>query len=209
MKFINHFLTAALLICFVTSAQAYYSTFDTADSLKLGEYSLGLEPQYIFTGPSGGNIFAHFDMGVEDSASLKFLLGTGSTVVSMGSFFKYIPIPDYKNQPGIGFFAGLLYTNNRDFSVLHFRLHPLISKKFQIESFGLLTPYVSMPFGIATGGGVTKYPVQFTMGSKYLPEGYETLNFLLELGFDLNAAFSYLSAGVSIPFEAIENFKVK
>lgn len=190
-------------------AFALFSTFDTADVLKRGEYSLGLETQAIFNRFNGANIVGHFDMGVNDSGNLRFVAGSGATTFQAGGFYKYAPIPDYESQPGIGLTGGLVYSNYKNESYLHFRFHPLISKKFAIDGFGDLTPYTSLPFGISTGGGKTTYPLQWAIGAKWLPSAFENLFFLLEGGIDINSAFNYISLGLTVPFESFESLKLK
>jgi hypothetical protein len=191
--------TAAMLVG--APAMALFSTVDTADNLAPGQYSMGLEPQLIFDQFAGLNAIAHFDMGVNESSGLKFLAGSGSTAFQAGGFYKLVPIPDYKNQPGIGFFAGVLYANKDTNSSLHLRVHPLISKQFQTETSGNFTPYVAIPFGVSFWNGTTTYPVQLAVGTRWLPPAMKHTNFLFEAGFNLSNAFNYISAMISVPFD--------
>jgi hypothetical protein len=180
---------------------AYYSTLDTAELLKPGEYQVGVEPQYIFDNYPGGNITARFDMGATDTGNFRFLLGTGRTNFQGGAYYKLVPIPDIDNQPGIGVFGGILYAYQNSTSSLNFRIHPEISKKFKSVDFGTLTPYGAIPFGVDFTGSNTYYPVQMAVGARWLPAAYKHMTFWSEFGFELDsAAFSYISLGFSIPF---------
>jgi len=180
---------------------AYYSTLDTAELLKPGEYQVGVEPQYIFDNYPGGNISGRFDMGASDTGNFRFLLGTGRTNFQAGAFYKIVPIPDIDGQPGIGIFGGLLYAYQNSQSALNFRFHPEISKKFKSVDVGTITPYGAIPFGVDFVGGNTLYPVQLAVGARWLPAAYKHMTFWSEFGFELDsAAFSYISLGFSIPF---------
>jgi len=208
MKRINRSLAAASLLgligltLFSQTSLGFFSHLDTADLLKPGEYQLGAEPQIIFNNYSGLNVIGHLDMGATDSSNYRFVLGTGSTVFQAGGFFKFVPIPDYANQPGIGGYAGLLYAYQNGISVLSLRVHPEISKKLNSDRAGLFTPYVALPFGISFYNGNTLYPFQIALGTKWLPSQFRHLNFWTELGLNLNSAFSYLSLGLTVPFDS-------
>ena len=195
-------ILSAFAILFSSSrAHAFYSTFDTAEISK--NYELGLEPQYMFNsrnGP-GGNVIAHLDMAATEDSEFKFLLGSGVVPFQAGGFFKWVPIPDYDRQPGIGGFFGVIYADQQGVSTLALRLHPLISKNFKIEGFGSITPYTSIPFGITFAKGNTSYPVQWALGSSLVPQGVKHIHLWTEVGFEMNAAFSYVSLGLSVPFE--------
>lgn len=197
----NLLLIAFGLILIPCASFGYYSTLDTAELLKPGEYQAGIEPQYIFDNYPGVNVIGHFDMGASDSGNLKFLVGSGRTSFQGGAYYKIVPIPDIEGQPGIGVFGGVLYAYQNNTSALNFRLHPEISKKFKSVDAGEITPYGSIPFGIDFAGTNTYYPVQLAVGTRWLPPTMKHMNFWAEFGFELDsAAFSYISLGLTIPF---------
>src|SRR5207302_263543 len=106
-------------------------TMDTAETLKEKEYSLGFEPQFIFTQAAGIDVVGHFDMGASDNSAFKFSLGGGTTGLELGGFYKMNFIPDFENQPAIGAFGEVIYTNTSGTSGIHLRIHPIASKNFK------------------------------------------------------------------------------
>lgn len=176
-------------------ANAFYSTFDTADSIGQGRYKLGAELQYIANNLSGGNLIAHFDAGLDAENSLRFQIGSGSVNFQVGGFYKWAPIPDTSGQPAIAGLFGLVYANQNGRGLTGLRFHPIISKKF-----GNVTPYFSLPLGITFGSGSTTSPVQLVLGADWSPEFMGKLTIMGEIGAEVSNSFSYLSVGATHPF---------
>lgn len=196
----NTLLILAILL-FKFPAAAFLSVLDTSEILKTQEYEVSLSPQFIFDKHSGVNVVGRFDMGTGGDTSLRFLMGTGVTDFQLGGLFKLIPWPDYENQPGIGATAGVIFTSDNGTNGLHFRLNPLVSKRFTIEDFGDAIPYVSLPFGISATGGKSTYPLNIAVGSRWELTQVEELSFSTELGLNIANSFNYLSLNVIYPFE--------
>lgn len=168
-----------------------------------------LAPQFILTDNTGFNIGAHFDFGFNQSSNFRALLGAGSTNFYSGVFYKWIPIPDYNDQPAIGLTAGVLYASlDGGNSSLSFRLQPLISKKFQAD-WAELTPYASLPFGLATSQGDTIYPLQFVVGSEIKPHELKKLSFFAEFGLNISRAFNYVTLAAALEFDEDSGFKIE
>jgi hypothetical protein len=199
------FLTCAL---YCQTSWAYFTTFDTADTLSTDHYRLGPEGQFIFNKLQGFNAISHFDMGVGEGQEMKFVLGTGIVNFQAGAFYKWIPIPDVDKQPGIGAFMGFLYGYQNGASIMNLRFHPLVSKKFIIDGKSYITPYASVPFGVSFGSGTTTAPIQMAIGAEWLPQFLNNLRIMSEIGFEINAAFSYFSMGLNVPFESFDKLKL-
>ncbi len=198
------------LILKPVAASAYFSTFDTNNTLDSGQYKLGLEGQYIFNTLQGGNLVAHYAMGLGDGQELKFLVGSGITNLQLGGFYKFVPIPDTDNQPAVGGFVGVIYSSINGQSLMNFRFHPMISKNFKFnDDHSTITPYASIPIGISVGNGSTLVPVQLALGAEWLPPFMENMRIITEIGFNITNAFSYFSAGLSVPFESFDTLKLK
>lgn len=173
---------------------------DSGTILPAGNYKLGAETHFITEGDDGVNLAARFDGPITDELNWKTLLGFGTTDFFAGGFIKWVPIPDLENQPAIGVTAGVLYANFEDISELSLRVHPFISKKFDLE-FGDVSPYLALPVGIATREDETDVPFQAALGVEFLPDGLEKINFVAELGFDINDAFPYFAFGANLTFD--------
>lgn len=197
-------LILSILVVYSCVSNAKFSTFDTADILRKDEMRLGAETQIVFSRDPGVNVIGHFDVPTSADSELKFLMGTGKTSFQVGSFFKFVPFPDFERQPGIGGMFGVIVTSQDGKAGIHFRLHPLVSKRFETENIGTFTPYTSIPFGISAEKGTTYYPVNFVLGTTWLPQNMKHLNVVGEMGVELQSSFTYFSLGVSLPFDTTE-----
>lgn len=188
------------LLLVATSAQAYYSTMDTAELLEAGQYKITAESQFATSGDEGVNLVARFDSYFTEDSNLKALVGVGTTDFQIGGFFKWIPIPDYENQPAMGVIMGVNYARAEDTNDLSIRFHPLVSKKFE-TNFGAIVPYGAIPFGIRSRDGDNELPIQVEVGSELQLNQIQKFRFLVEVGFDVTKAFSYISFGASMNFD--------
>ena len=190
----------AILSIWAAPVHAYYTTMDSGQMLGQGNYKLGAETQFITEGDDGVNVAARFDGPINDELNWKSLVGFGTTDVFVAGFIKWVPFPDTDTQPAIGLTGGVLYANFEDISELSLRLHPFVSKRFELE-FGDLSPYLALPIGLRTADGDTDVPFQASLGAEFRPDGLEKINFVAEIGFDLNDAFPYFAFGANLQFD--------
>ena len=182
------------------NAFAYYSTIDSGELVVPNSYQVGIEAQGIMHEFSGMNFVGRFDAGINESSSVRGLLGFGKVDFQIGGFYKYIPYPDTPHQPAIGGEAGVIVSRFAGDNQIAVRLHPLISKKFQSE-VGDFIPYASIPFGVTFGKGPTVIPVQFVVGSEFRPLDLKNFSFFAELGIEVSKSFSYLSVAGAWRFD--------
>jgi hypothetical protein len=199
-KYYASFVLLLAALGFSPSSWAFYSTMDTGDLLEVGKYRLGAESQFITNEDTGVNGIARFDFGFNEEANVRAELGFGTTDIHIGGYFKWVPIPDYENQPAIGLTTGLLFAQYEGETELSLRLHPIISKGFAVD-FGKITPYASLPIGLRTYDHDTDVPVQLTLGSDLFFQEINLWHFKGEVGFDVSKAFTYLSIGASLDFD--------
>lgn len=178
---------------------------DTGKIVPTGKYRAIVGPQFITTGDNDGtNISGRFDAGVGESTTMRGLVGFGQDDFAYGGLFaKWVPYPDFENQPAIGFIAGGTYgresVGNETEDVLSLKFAPLVSKDFDTD-IGVLTPYASLPISVAFVDGDTIYPVQLVGGSEFKPFNWENVSFMGEVGIKMNKAFSYISLAVVFEF---------
>lgn len=201
------FKVALTLITFSLSAPAwaYYGVLDNGEILSAGHYKLTGDLQAL-TSSGGLNIGTRFDIGFQDEFGARAILGAGTTDVFFGGLLKWMPVPDIEGQPAIGFNAGLLYANDGGTRDLTFRFEPLVSKKFKVDD-SYLTPYASLPIGLrqrdAREGHNTSYvTTQLVAGSQLEIPKWKNLQFIGELGLNLDNAFSYVSVGAILYFDS-------
>jgi len=192
------------MLLFGNFAQAYYTVMDNAEVLPKGVYKATGELQFI-TDRGGMNLASRFDAGVSEEIGLRGLFGFGTTDIFFGGLVKWIPFPDIDGQPAIGMNAGLLYARDDENRDLTIRLEPLVSKEFELGNFWL-TPYASLPVGIRVRNSdvakdSTDLTFQIAAGSQLQVEKWKNLQFMAEIGFDIDKAYSYVSGSVVYYFD--------
>lgn len=195
MKFT--FVFPIMLMLFTHSAFAYYSNLDTGEVLKEGEYKALAETQLLTDDTTGVNFVGRFDTWMSEELNFQGVLGFGEIDTQIGGFVKWVPFPDFDQQPAIGFKAGGLYARAANENEISFRVTPFISKAFSTD-IGTFVPFASLPTGIRTINGDVDTPIQIALGTEWKTYNFEKLRFLVEAGFDVKDAFSYLSFAVSL-----------
>ena len=189
-------LTIAGLSLNAPSAQAYFSTLDTGDTLGANKYDVSIEPQFILDRYDGVNLNGRFDVGINEESNMRAIIGFGKVDFQAGAMYKYIPFPDTPSQPAIGIEAGAIFAHVQNASEFDLRLHPLVSKKVKIEEYSF-NFYGSIPFGVNFRDGSAYYPIQLAAGTEWKIPKHENFSVMSEIGLNINAAFGYISfAGV-------------
>lgn len=194
-KFITLLLLGGLF--FSLPAQSYLSTFDTGHILPQNTYKLGFEAQL----GNSSNFTSRFDHPLNESSSLRALLGTGDVLLHAGVQWKWVPIPDYDVQPAIGLITGVIYGQKARIDTWTLQAHPFISKEYEWPE-GSVTPYLASPIGLAFSEGVVKTPLHIVLGSEWKLSRFKKVKFLSELGFRLDQSETYFSFGTSIEWDS-------
>lgn len=189
-------------------AQAYVEFAESGDVTPRGTYKVGLGPQIRMSDGSGVNVSAYFESGLRDDLSWRLTAGAGETKFYGGGSLKWIPIPDYENQPAIGARADLTFGNVANVTATVFRIAPLISKGFQTDLV-FFTPYAATPIGLVSAAGASNVFAQLAIGSDIKVDQWKDLLFNVELGANLSKSFSYLSLNVFYYIDAIDGIKVR
>jgi hypothetical protein len=197
-------LAAITLVC--VSAHGFYETGESAEIAAPGVYKIGVMPQIRLSDGSGMNVTGFFDRGLDDDKSVRVQLGAGETDFYTGGSFKWVPIPDYKDQPAIGGKVEIIYGRKSSDSVMSFRIHPLISKKFDTDH-GLFTPYASVPLGVTTWRSNTETQVNLVGGTEWAPGNMKNMEFGAELGLNGSKSFSYIAGYVTFLLDEKTGFK--
>ena len=197
----TRFTLLILLLCtFSNPVFAYYETLETGEILEKNHYLVNLSSQAITDNDSGINFTAKMSAGLNEDSGFGAILGVGTTDFVTGGFYKWVPFPDYENQPAIGFTTGIMYARIDGLNELSIRFNPIVSKKYQTD-LGPLTPYLSVPTGIRSFNGKTTLPIQFAAGSEYEPNRFEHIRFIGEIGFNISNAFTYVTVGVTFEMD--------
>jgi len=200
---ITHGLWGSLLLSVwlgASTAQAYYTTNESAEVIPENTYSLGLTPEIVLNGNTGANLGGLIDYSLSKETSVRGFLGTGQTAFDAGGSFKWIPIPDYGKQPAAGGKIELETSTNNGNNQTAIRFHPLVSKRVATE-YGSVVPYASLPVSFINASGNSTTGLQVVGGAEYQNPDYKKWNFSAELGINLNNATSYISGLVSYNFD--------
>lgn len=205
---------SALLLAFLGSTcwAGYYDVLDTGEVMPKGSYKVTTDAQVI-TDLGGGNVGGKFDMGIDDQFGARALAGFGTTDYYMGGLFKWMPVPDIEGQPAVGGNIGLTYAKWHDGTETTFRFEPLVSKKFNVQG-AVITPYGSLPMGLrmynsSTHDNSTLLAFQLVAGAQVQVEQWKNLQFMAEVGLNLDNAFSHISVAAVWYFDDQNGFELK
>lgn len=187
-------------LLFTNPVKAYFSTMDTGELVAPGQYQVSFEPQIIFQNYSGFNAIGRFDTGINESSSVRGVLGVGTVDFEVGGFYKWVPFPDTETQPAIGGMVGVTIARVNSDTEYNIRFHPLVSKKLESE-IGDVIPYGSIPIGITSLPDKTIVPIQLVAGAELRPLNTPNFSFFGEIGANINDAFGYISAMVTYRFD--------
>ncbi|RME17110.1 MAG: hypothetical protein D6797_03130 [Bdellovibrio sp.] len=193
-------ILSVLIFSYSLPLMAYYSTLTTGNLLPEEAVDFTGELQFLTDKSSGANIVGRLDGGLNEDMNWRGEFGIGQTDFHFGGFVKWIPFPDWKKQPALGVMAGGYFARYSSLNEISLRIHPLISKNFQTD-FGRLTPYGSLPLGLRSYDGETVFPLQLVVGTEFQHKKLKDFSFLVELGFNLANAPSYLSLGFRMALE--------
>ncbi|MEC9282779.1 MAG: hypothetical protein VX642_08705 [Bdellovibrionota bacterium] len=202
------YLPILFSLLYVQPSLAYFSLMDSGDILAEGQYTLTTEAQLVTSGDDGLNIRAHLDQGYDPSSQFRFSLGTGTNAYQAGFLYKWVPIPDYENQPAVGFIAGVTMAENSSDTVLALQLKALTSKNF-VTPYGYVSPYGGLSLAIEVTNALNGNPAQLILGSRYQAENWSRSFLMAEFGFEIADAFSYLSVGLQYDFNENALPKIK
>jgi hypothetical protein len=186
-----------VLLFFSGPAFAYLSVQESNEITPAGKFKLGFEPQIKLSRGSGANFSGFFDAPINDEMSGRVILGAGDIDIFAGASFKWVPIPDYRNQPAVGAKVTGVFSKDNSDNYVSFGLAPIVSKRFDSE-YGVLTPYASLPVNFVNGKSTTTTHINVAVGSELMPISADNMTFGAELGIDLKDSFSYLSGFLTI-----------
>ena len=185
-------------------AFGYYSVLDNAELLKDGQYRL-LGTGQLLTETGGANLSARIDAGLTEDVGARGIFGFGKTDVFFGGMLRWSPIPDLDDQPAMGANVGVLYAKDSHWRDIVLRFEPLISKRVTYGA-NVITPYASLPIGLRMRDSDVDndddITWQLVVGSQLQIEKWKNLQFIAELGVDLEQSPSYVSAGAILYFDA-------
>lgn len=202
MKFAKYFVLGLFLS---STSHAYLSIAESGELLAPGKYQVGLEPQFLLNRGGGTNLNAFIDTSINDSTSARIALGGGAVDFNAFLSAKWIPIPDFDNQPSMGLRVGGGVARDGGQNLLQLQISPLVSKKFD-TSYGLAVPYLATPFTFLNTKEENQIASNLTVGTEFHYVDWTQVTLGAEMGIELNKSFSYISVFATFPFESHKGF---
>lgn len=187
-------------------ASALLEVAESNEILPVGHYRLGGLLQLKTSSGGGANVSGFFDYPINEEMGARALFGTGDTDFYAGGSFKWVPYPDFDEQPAVGGKVEGIIGRKGDDSLTHIRIAPIVSKRFT-TSHGDFVPYGSIPVGINNFRSTTDTSVFIVGGTEYYHPEMNRWSFGGELGFNATKAFSYVSAYVTYSFDELPKFQ--
>lgn len=197
------FLLVSLLFFCTPKAQAYYTFLTTGEIPKSGTYKASTFVQFLTDGPVGTTLNAQIESHFRSDASLLFVVGAGTHQMASASI-KWVPIPDLINQASIGMVLGghfgsfkiksantTVLQSQKDFSIF---TKAFVGKNLAID-VGQIHSFASLHLGFQSLSQKKNIPIFLAAGTELQLFAQPKFNFIAELGFNLNQAFSYISIG--------------
>lgn len=196
------------LLCLSSQSFAFMEFAESGDMTPKGTLKVGAGPQIRMSDGSGVNVTGYLESGFRDDLSWRVHLGAGETDFYAGGSVKWVPIPDYENQPAIGGRVDLEAGSKDSSTLTVFRVAPLISKGFQTD-YVYFTPYAALPLGTSSYKGSSDFFTQLALGSDIKIDEWKNMLFNVELGSNISKSFSYLSLNYFYFFDAKDGIKVR
>lgn len=203
-------LTSFFLALLVTGPAhaGYLAVAESGEILPDGQYQFGLAPQLLLNEGGGATVSGFVDVPVNDATSFRAQAGLGKIDFHAGAMVKYVPFPDYQNQPAMGVKSGLWYARWQSENWLTLQVAPLASRRLQTEQ-GVLIPYIALPINITSRKDRNYTGVQVAFGSEWKHPTWEHLLLTGELAISLSDSVSALTVGLSFPFDGQRGFRLR
>jgi hypothetical protein len=174
------FFLGILGINFSSSAALF--TGQSAELPNRGIDRVGLLPQISFS-DSQLNLNGFYETLLSDDRSFRLTTGFGKPDFFLGFDYKFVPYPDYKDQPAIG--GVLNMTISREGSD------------------------VSLPVGLTVGKGTSTYPISLVVGTEMHPHEFQNMYFSAEITMNVQNSSNAIAAAVIFPFDPEQGFNLK
>lgn len=191
-------LSLGVLAFIVLAMEPTYGYLEIGESNEMpapGAFKMGGIFQGRLSDGGGSNLTFFGDGALHEEMSWRGFLGGGKTDFYAGGSVKWVPIPDYRNQPAVGGKAEVTFGRAGD-SLTVLRLVPMASKKLDYQG-NHWVPYGGVPVGISASGGKSDFFANLAGGTEVRFESLRDLEFNAELGIGLTKSFSYIGIGVT------------
>lgn len=179
-------------------SHAYLSLNETGELLREGDFRLGAIPQAYLSDGGGTNVAAFMDFNVSQSVNSRLLIGGGSTDFWAQASAKWIPFPDYQNQPAMGLRGALIYARDNKLNFYNIQVTPIISKVTD-SAYGKMIPYIGLPITVIYSDNRSITAMQFAVGNEWVVN--QDFQVGAELDLNLSNTTTAISLHLNFPFD--------
>lgn len=195
----KHLMILLATLTVSLNSYGYLSLMTTGDVTPQNNFRLLGYLEAAFDTYDGVNVNARGIYGLAEDLEVDIEVGVGEFDVMLGAFLKWVPIPDYDNQPAVGVRAGLSYIDTDKTSQTSVVAMPFVSKAINTDH-GRITPYGGVPFGINSNSRDTDFTARLALGAEYIHPDYQTMRIYGEVDFELSKSFNSINAGAAFDF---------
>jgi hypothetical protein len=162
-------LLSGLFFFFFTSHSfAFLGVNETAELIPAGQYRVGYIPQNYLGNGGGLENGMFLDIPIDQDINSRVELGFGVTDFWASGSIKWIPIPDYQNQPAMGLRGKIILAREMTDSFFNTQITPMLSKKYKTDR-GTFIPYTGLPITLIYENSTKNTnTTQFCFGSEWV-----------------------------------------
>lgn len=190
-QFVRLFVVTLLSTLSLNTAFAFFNISETAEVVPRGQYRFGAGPQLKVSDGGGINLTAFVDSGIDEATSWRAFVGIGDVDFYTGGSLKWVPFPDYDQQPAFGFRASATLGRDGEDSTTAIKLEPLVSKKFETDH-GLVIPFAAASLISWDHKGETNIGQMLTLGGEFNSNEVKDYQFGAEIGLNFKNSISYI-----------------
>ena len=182
------------------SSWAYLTILESGEPLTRSEMHIGFAPQFLTGDTAGSNGGVTLRTGLDEGRDFSLQVGGGKVQFWTTLATRWIPIPDYRDQPAIGLRFDVTMARMSDSNTGVLRAAPFVSKRFKTD-VGYLEPYAYLPLGMTLQNGTYDNVSSLTLGSQLMLEDLRPIFFYGEVGLNLKNSVSYFTIGIFSTFD--------
>jgi hypothetical protein len=191
-------ITIAFLATLFAARASQAGVFNIPQFVEQKSWSVGLEPEAIFTSGGSFSNTLKFTYGIGSLSNVQVGVGTGSGTRGFrtGATYTFDFIPDIDGQIGAGLaFQAYFYKVRANYGQTELTLYPYIHNEYEFSGNIAMDPYIAVPFGLALNNGAYNTITQLVVGGYFKTS--KNFGFNAEIGMNMKGADSYLSGGIT------------
>jgi len=204
-KIVSH-LRNSLQIFVITSflsspVFAAFGLLETAEIIPAGVYRVGAAPQLYLGNGGGVDDSAFLDFNVGESINSRLEIGSGVSDFWASAAAKFVPYPDYQNQPAMGIRGKVIYMRESDTNFYNTQIAPIFSKKYSSER-GEFISYAGLLISFIFENSSNNFTIsKLCLGSEWVlnPAAHAGVELAMDL-YNGGSTYTYTASTLSLFF---------